>query len=194
MDKFKIVETPIKGLLIIETKVFKDDRGFFIESYNLRDFASLGIGINFVQDNHSFSRKGVLRGLHFQFKHPQGKLVRVISGKVFDVAVDIRPNSSTFGKWFGVELSDVNGLQFYIPPGFAHGFIALEENTHFFYKCTEYYYPQDELGIIWNDPILNIQWPIEQVNNITISEKDKNLPPFSEVKELLIKEESWRKL
>jgi dTDP-4-dehydrorhamnose 3,5-epimerase len=194
MDKFKVIETPIKGLLIIETKVFKDDRGFFIESYNLRDFASLGINVNFVQDNHSFSRKGVLRGLHFQFKHPQGKLVRVISGKVFDVAVDLRPESSTFGKWFGVELSDVNGLQFYIPPGFAHGFISLEENTHFFYKCTDFYYPEDELGIVWNDPFLNIQWPIGHVNEVIISDKDKKLLPFSEVKELIIKEESWGKL
>jgi dTDP-4-dehydrorhamnose 3,5-epimerase len=194
MDKFKVIETPIKGLLIIETKVFKDNRGFFIESYNLRDFASLGINVNFVQDNHSFSRKGVLRGLHFQFKHPQGKLVRVISGKVFDVAVDLRPESSTFGKWFGVELSDVNGLQFYIPPGFAHGFISLEENTHFFYKCTDFYYPEDELGIVWNDPFLNIQWPIGHVNEVIISDKDKKLLPFSEVKELIIKEESWGKL
>jgi dTDP-4-dehydrorhamnose 3,5-epimerase len=194
MDKFKVIETPIKGLLIIETKVFKDNRGFFIESYNLRDFASLGINVNFVQDNHSFSRKGVLRGLHFQFKHPQGKLVRVISGKVFDVAVDLRLESSTFGKWFGVELSDVNGLQFYVPLGFAHGFIALEENTHFFYKCTDFYYPEDELGIVWNDPFLNIQWPIGHVNEVIISDKDKKLLPFSEVKELIIKEESWGKL
>lgn len=194
MDKFKVIETPIKGLLIIETKVFKDNRGFFIESYNLRDFASFGINVNFVQDNHSFSRKGVLRGLHFQFKHPQGKLVRVISGKVFDVVVDLRPESSTFGKWFGVELSDVNGLQFYIPPGFAHGFISLEENTHFFYKCTDFYYPEDELGIVWNDPFLNIQWPIGHVNEVIISDKDKKLLPFSEVKELIIKEESWGKL
>jgi dTDP-4-dehydrorhamnose 3,5-epimerase len=194
MDKFKVIETPIKGLLIIETKVFKDDRGFFIESYNLRDFASLGINVNFVQDNHSMSKKGVLRGLHFQLKHPQGKLVQGISGKVFDVAVDLRPKSSTFGKWFGVELSDVNGLQFYIPPGFAHGFISLEENTHFFYKCTDFYYPEDELGIVWNDPFLNIQWPIGHVNEVIISDKDKKLLPFSEVKELIIKEESWGKL
>jgi len=194
MDKFKVIETPIKGLLIIETKVFKDNRGFFIESYNLRDFASLGINVNFVQDNHSMSKKGVLRGLHFQLQHPQGKLVRVISGKVFDVVVDLRPESSTFGKWFGVELSDVNGLQFYIPPGFAHGFISLEENTHFFYKCTDFYYPEDELGIVWNDPFLNIQWPIGHVNEVIISDKDKKLPLFREVKELLSKEESWRKL
>jgi dTDP-4-dehydrorhamnose 3,5-epimerase len=174
--------------------VFKDDRGFFIESYNLEDFADLGINANFVQDNHSMSKKGVLRGLHFQLKHPQGKLVRVISGRVYDVAVDLRFNSPTFGKWFGVELSDVNGLQFYIPPGFAHGFISLEKNTHFFYKCTDFYYPEDELGIVWNDPFLNIQWPIDHVNEVIISDKDKKLLPFSEVKELIIKEESWGKL
>jgi len=194
MDKFKVIETPIKNLLIIETKVFKDDRGFFIESYNLGDFAGLGINANFVQDNHSMSKKGVLRGLHFQLKHPQGKLVRVISRRVYDVAVDLRFNSPTFGKWFGVELSDVNGLQFYIPPGFAHGFISLEENTHFFYKCTDFYYPEDELGIVWNDSFLNIQWPIGHVNEVIISDKDKKLLPFSEVKELIIKEESWGKL
>jgi dTDP-4-dehydrorhamnose 3,5-epimerase len=193
MDKFKVIETPIKNLLIIETKIFKDDRGFFIESYNLRDFANLGINVNFVQDNHSMSKKGVLRGLHFQLQHPQGKLVRAISGKVFDVAVDLRINSSTFGKWYGVELSEDNGLQFCIPPGFAHGFITLEDNTHFFYKCTEFYYPNDELGIIWNDPELNIQWPIHQVDKVIISDKDRKLPSFNEMKELLIKEASWRK-
>jgi len=194
MEKFKVIETPIKDLIIIETKIFRDDRGFFIESYNLRDFASLEINVNFVQDNHSFSRKGVLRGLHFQLKYPQGKLVRVISGKVFDAAVDLRLSSPTFGKWYGIELSYDNGLQFYIPPCFAHGFISLEDNTHFFYKCTEFYYPNDELGIIWNDPVLNIQWPVNQVNNVIVSGKDKNLPSFNEVKEKIVKEASWRRL
>jgi dTDP-4-dehydrorhamnose 3,5-epimerase len=194
MEKFKVIETPIKGLLIIETKIFKDERGFFIESYNLRDFENLGIDANFLQDNHSFSRKGVLRGLHFQFKHPQGKLVRVISGKVFDVTVDLRPNSSTFGKWYGVELSCDNGFQLFISPGFAHGFITLEDNTHFFYKCTDFYHPDDELGITWNDPDLNIQWPTHQVNEVIVSDKDRKLPSFNEMKELLIKEASWRKL
>jgi dTDP-4-dehydrorhamnose 3,5-epimerase len=192
MEKFKVINTSIKGLLIIETKIFKDDRGFFIESYNKRDFKEIGLDVEFVQDNHSFSRKGVLRGLHFQLKHPQGKLVRVISGRVFDVAVDLRPHSPTLGKWYGVELSGENALQFYIPPGFAHGFIALEDNTHFLYKCTDFYYPNDELGIIWNDPDLNIRWPINQVEEIIISDKDKKLPTFREVKDLLTKEESWR--
>jgi len=194
MDKFKVIETPIKDLVIIETKIFKDDRGFFIESYNLRDFANLGINVNFVQDNHSFSRKGVIRALHFQLKHPQGKLVRVVSGKVFDVAVDLRVNSSTFGKWYGIELSGDNGLQFYIPLGFAHGLISLDDNTHFFYKCTEFYYPDDELSIIWNDTVLNIQWPANQVNEVIISDKDKKLPSFDKVKEIILKEASWRKL
>jgi dTDP-4-dehydrorhamnose 3,5-epimerase len=194
MEKFKVINTSIKGLLIIETKIFKDDRGFFIESYNKRDFKEIGFDVDFVQDNYSFSRKGVLRGLHFQLKHPQGKLVRVVSGKVFDVAVDLRLSSPSFGKWYGVELSGENALQFYIPPGFAHGFIALEENTHFFYKCTDFYYPEDELGIVWNDPFLNIQWLIDHVNEVIVSDKDRKLPSFNEVKELIIKEELWRKL
>jgi len=194
MDKFKVIETPIKDLLIIETKIFKDDRGFFIESYNKRDFASIGVNANFVQDNHSMSKKWVLRGIHFQFKHPQGKLVRVISGRVFDVAVDLRLSSPAFGKWFGVELSGDNGLQFYIPPGFAHGFIALEENTHFFYKCTDFYYSNDELGIIWNDKDINIQWPLDKVDEVIISEKDRKLQSFKEAVELIKKEKLWRRL
>jgi len=194
MEKFKVFGTPIKDLVIIETKVFKDDRGYFIESYNKRDFKEIGLDVEFVQDNHSFSRKGVLRGLHFQLKHPQGKLVRVISGRVFDVAVDLRLNSPTFGQWYGVGLSGENALQFYIPPGFAHGFISLYDDTYFFYKCTDFYYPTDELGIIWNDSDINIQWPINQVEEIIISDKDKKLPTFREVKDLLTKEESWRNL
>ncbi|MBC7320849.1 dTDP-4-dehydrorhamnose 3,5-epimerase [bacterium] len=188
MGKFRIIETPIKGLLLIETKVFRDDRGFFMESYNQKELKEIGFDLNFVQDNHSFSRKGVIRGLHFQLKYPQGKLVRVISGKVFDVAVDLRVNSPTFGEWFGVELMEGDGLQFYIPPGFAHGFISLEENTHFFYKCTEYYNSEDDFGIIWNDPKLNISWPLDKVENIIVSEKDKKLPSFEEVKDILIRE------
>lgn len=188
MGKFRIIETPIKGLLLIETKVFRDDRGFFMESYNQKELKEIGFDLNFVQDNHSFSRKGVIRGLHFQLKYPQGKLVRVISGKVFDVAVDLRVNSPTFGEWFGVELMEGDGLQFYIPPGFAHGFISLEEDTHFFYKCTEYYNSEDDFGIIWNDPKLNISWPLDKVENIIVSEKDKKLPSFKEVKDILIKE------
>ena len=150
--------------------------------------------VEFVQDNHSMSKKGVLRGLHFQLKHPQGKLVRVISGRVFDVVVDLRLSSSSFGKWYGVELSGDNGLQFYIPPNFAHGFLTLEDNTSFLYKCTEFYYPDDELGIIWNDLDLNIHWSLDQVSEVIISEKDRKLPSFKEVKEMIGREESWRKL
>ena len=185
MGKFNFIKTPIEGLIIVEQAVFEDERGFFMESYNYRDFKQGGIDMNFVQDNHSHSKKGVLRGLHFQIKHPQGKLVRVVKGKVFDVAVDIRKGSKTFGKWFGVELSDKNKKQFYIPPGFAHGFLALEDDTEFLYKCTDYYYPDDEGGIIWNDPTINIKWPLEGIDKLIISEKDKKLPEFSKVKKWL---------
>lgn len=181
MDKFKLIETPIKDLFIIESNVFKDKRGFFIESYNEKEYSKLGIGELFIQDNHSHSKKGVLRGLHFQLKYPQGKLVRVIRGRVFDVAVDLRKDSLTFGRWFGVELSCENNLQFYIPPYFAHGFIVLENNTDLFYKCTEYYHPEDELGIAWNDSILNIKWPLERIKKVIISDKDIELPTFKEV-------------
>ena len=194
MSKFKIIETPIKDLLIIETKIFKDDRGFFLESYNLRDFEEIGLDLKFVQDNISKSKKGVLRGLHFQLKHPQGKLVRVISGRVYDVAVDLRVNSPTFGRWFGIELKGEDGLAFYIPEGFAHGFLTLEDNTYFFYKCTEFYYPDDDLGVIWNDPEINISWPLEGIKELIISDKDKRLPSFREVKELIDREEAWRRL
>jgi len=194
MSKFKIIETPIKDLLIIETKIFKDDRGFFIESYNLRDFEEIGLDLKFVQDNISKSKKGVLRGLHFQLKHPQRKLVRVISGRVYDVAVDLRVNSPTFGRWFGIELTREDGLAFYIPGGFAHGFLTLEDNTYFFYKCTEFYYPDDDLGVIWNDLEINISWPLEGIKELIISDKDKRLPSFREVKELIGREETWRKL
>ena len=181
VEKFKFIKTPIEGLFIIETKVFQDDRGFFVESYNLNEFASNRLPETFVQDNHSHSKKGVLRGLHFQQNHPQGKLVRVIRGKVFDVAVDLRKDSPTFGKWFGLDLSEENNLEFYIPPSFAHGFLALEDDTDFLYKCTDYYFPEDEYGIIWNDPTININWPIEKVDMLIISEKDKNLITFNEM-------------
>ena len=194
MSKFKIIETPIKDLLIIETKIFKDDRGFFLESYNLRDFEEIGLDLKFVQDNISKSKKGVLRGLHFQLRHPQGKLVRVISGRVYDVAVDLRVNSPTFGRWFGIELKGEDGLAFYIPEGFAHGFLTLEDNTYFFYKCTEFYYPDDDLGVIWNDPEINISWSLEGIKELIISDKDKRLPSFREVKELIDREATWRRL
>jgi len=187
MMKFQLFETPIKDLLLIKTKLFKDERGFFIESYNKKTFEMLGINANFIQDNQSLSKKGVLRGLHFQLRHPQGKLVRVISGRAFDVAVDLRANSHTFGKWFGIELSQKNGLQMYIPPGFAHGFLSLSDKTIFFYKCTEYYFPDDELGIIWNDTDLGIKWPLKTIRQLIISDKDKKLPVFQKVKSIILK-------
>jgi dTDP-4-dehydrorhamnose 3,5-epimerase len=165
----------IEGLFEIFPKVFEDGRGYFFESYSKKDFNAAGININFVQDNQSRSSRGVLRGLHFQKNHPQGKLVRVIQGEVFDVAVDIRPGSSGVGKWCGVVLSEKEQNQFYIPPGFAHGFLVLSETCVLSYKCTDFYHPEDEGGIIWNDPVINIKWPDLDTEYI-LSEKDKKLP------------------
>ena len=162
----------IEGLLVITPTVHGDDRGYFMETYNQNDLKEAGYDMVFVQDNQSMSTKGVLRGLHFQKKYPQGKLVRVIKGTVFDVAVDIRKGSSTFGKWFGVELSEENKKQFYIPEGFAHGFLVLSDVAEFCYKCTDFYHPNDEGGIAWNDPEIGIEWPEVQAD-INLSEKDK---------------------
>lgn len=173
MSKFKITKCEIEGLYILEPKVFYDDRGYFMETYNQNDFDELGLNMKFVQDNESKSKRGVLRGLHFQKKHPQGKLVRVIKGSVYDVAVDIRKSSKTFGKWVGVELSEENKKQFYIPEGFAHGFLVLSEEAQFVYKCSDFYYPEDEGGIIYNDSTINISWPIPEDMEVVISEKDK---------------------
>lgn len=159
MSQIKLVKTPIEDLFIIEPTVHRDGRGYFMETYNLRDMEEAGLNVTFVQDNQSMSVKGVLRGLHFQRKHPQGKLVRVIKGKVFDVAVDMRSKSPTFGKWYGVELSEENKKQFYIPEGFAHGFLVLSDTAEFCYKCTDLYYPDDQDGIAWNDPTIGIIWP-----------------------------------
>ena len=159
MGQIKVQEAFIKGLYIIEPTVHGDSRGFFMETYNKNDLKEFGIDVEFVQDNQSMSTKGVLRGLHYQINHPQGKLVRVIRGCVFDVAVDIRKGSETFGKWFGIELSAENKKQFYISPGFAHGFIVLSDEAEFCYKCTDFYHPNDEGGIAWNDPQIGIKWP-----------------------------------
>lgn len=154
-----VIETPLAGLLVLEPKVFGDDRGFFFESFNARRFAELtGVSAPFVQDNHSRSVKGVLRGLHYQIQQPQGKLVRVTAGAVWDVAVDIRQNSPTFGQWFGLELSAENKRQMYIPPGFAHGFTPLTESAEFLYKTTDYWAPEHERTILWNDPAIGIDW------------------------------------
>lgn len=176
MGKIKVSECivdslTIKGLYIIEPKVFKDERGYFVETYNRNDFEEAGLNMTFVQDNQSMSVKGVLRGLHFQKEHPQGKLVRVLKGEVFDVAVDLIKDSATFGKWFGVILSDENKKQFYISEGFAHGFLVLSETAEFAYKCTDFYNPTDEGGIAWNDSEIAIKWP--KVGDLIISEKDK---------------------
>ena len=149
----------IEGLFVIEPTVFKDERGYFMETYNQNDFKEAGLDMVFVQDNQSMSVKGVLRGLHFQKQFPQGKLVRAVRGTVFDVAVDLRTSSETYGKWFGVELSAENKKQFYIPEGFAHGFLVLSDEAEFAYKCTDFYHPGDEGGLAWNDPEIGICWP-----------------------------------
>ena len=159
MGNFNFTETKIKGVYIIEPKVFGDNRGYFMETYNKEHFAEAGLTMNFVQDNESSSSKGVLRGLHFQTKHTQGKLVRVTKGEVFDVAVDLRKGSKTYGKWYGVELTEENKKQFLIPKGFAHGFLVLSEIAEFCYKCDDFYHANDEGGLAWNDPEININWP-----------------------------------
>ncbi|MEI6780816.1 MAG: dTDP-4-dehydrorhamnose 3,5-epimerase [Verrucomicrobiota bacterium] len=157
-----VLNCHIPGLLIIEPKVFGDTRGFFLETWNRRRYGEAGLDVDFVQDNVSFSRRGILRGLHFQNPKPQGKLLQVLQGEVFDVAVDIRRSSPTFGKWHGLVLSGENKTQFYIPAGFAHGFVVLSETALFQYKCTELYSPQDEMAIRWDDPDLGIQWPLTE--------------------------------
>lgn len=180
MDKFKFIETGIKDLYVVESMVFGDSRGYFMETYNALDFNDAGLNLVFVQDNESHSTKGVLRGLHFQHEHTQGKLVRVTHGEVYDVAVDLRKKSDTYGKWYGVYLSDENKKQFYVPTGFAHGFLVISDTAEFVYKCTDYYHPQSEGGILWNDPEIGIQWPIDNINSIILSDKDKNLKSLKE--------------
>jgi dTDP-4-dehydrorhamnose 3,5-epimerase len=173
-----IVEAcPLEGLYEIKPRVFGDRRGYFFESYSQRDFHAAGLAMAFVQDNQSRSERGVLRGLHFQKEHPQGKLVRVIEGEVFDVAVDLRPGSPTRGKWHGLVLSGEKQNQFYIPEGFAHGFLVMSETAVFAYKCTDFYYPEEEGGIRWDDPGLGIAWPDLGMGYL-LSEKDNNLPCF----------------
>lgn len=186
---FKKIETGIKDLFIIEPQIFEDSRGFFLESYNYNTFKEIGIENIFVQDNHSKSLKGVLRGLHFQKgEYSQAKLVRVLKGAVLDIAIDLRKNSETFGKYVTVELNEKNKKMFFIPRNFAHGFLTLENNTEFFYKCDNFYNPKSEAGIMWNDKDLNIEWNFKKYgineNELIISEKDKKNMSFKEYKKI----------
>ena len=183
MGKFNFIKTPIQDLYIIEPTIFGDNRGYFMETYNYNEFKQAGLDMIFVQDNQSKSKKGVLRGLHFQKTKPQGKLVRVIDGEVFDVAVDLRKNSKTYGKWYGIVLSSENKKQFYVPEGFAHGFLVLSETAEFVYKCTNFYDPADECGLMWNDPDIGIEWPVGNDTDIILSTKDKNHPLMSQLQE-----------
>lgn len=182
MGQIKVTTCDIEGLKVIEPKVFGDARGYFFESYDYNDYAAAGITQEFVQDNQSASKKGVLRGLHFQKNFPQDKLVRVINGEVFDVAVDLREGSKTYGKWFGVVLSAENKKQFFIPKNFAHGFVVLSDYAEFAYKCTDFYHPDDEGGIIWNDPDIGIDWPVEDESELIFSDKDQKWPQFKDYK------------
>lgn len=180
MGNFKFTETKIKDVFIIEPKVFGDHRGYFMETYKEQDFLEAGLSYKFVQDNQSSSRKGVLRGLHFQKMHPQAKLVRVLTGEVFDVAVDLRKGSETYAQWVGVLLSSENKKQFMIPRGFAHGFVVVSDYAEFAYKCDEVYHPEDEGGLLWDDPDIAIEWP--KVGEVILSDKDKKNPTLAECK------------
>lgn len=180
MGNFTFTVTKIKGVYIIDVKTYGDYRGYFMETYKESDFHEAGLDYRFVQDNQSSSRRGVLRGLHFQKTYPQAKLVRVLRGEVFDVAVDLRKGSGTYGQWVGALLSGENKRQFMIPRGFAHGFVVVSDYAEFAYKCDEFYHPEDEGGLIWNDPDIGIEWP--DVGEIILSEKDKKNPSLSESK------------
>lgn len=180
MSNFTFESTPIEGMIIVTPKVFGDDRGYFMETYKYEEFAAAGLDMQFVQDNQSKSKKGVLRGLHYQTTNPQGKLVRVIHGEVFDIGVDLRAGSETFGKWFGLCLSAENKKQLYVPEGFAHGFLVLSEEAEFVYKCTRTYDSSGEGGLRWDDPDIAVEWPLGGVKEIFLSEKDKAQPFFAE--------------
>ncbi len=180
MSNFTFTETKINGVYIIDVKTHGDHRGYFMETYKEEDFIAAGLDYKFVQDNQSSSRKGVLRGLHFQKRFPQAKLVRVLKGEVFDVAIDLRKGSETYGQWVGVLLSEENHRQFMIPRGFAHGFVVVSDHAEFAYKCDEKYHPEDEGGILWNDPDVGIEWP--GISEIILSDKDKRNPTLAESK------------
>ena len=181
MGKFNFIKTDIEGVFIIEPTAFGDERGYFMETYQYNDFAAAGIDVKFVQDNQSMSKKGVLRGLHFQKQFPQSKLVRVIRGEVYDVAVDLREGSPTYGKYVGVLLSAENKRQFFIPKNFAHGFLVLSDEAEFVYKVDDFYHPNDEGGLMWNDPTVGVNWPIEDGIEIILSEKDKVNPTLENI-------------
>ena len=171
----KVIPTAIADVIILEPSVFGDSRGFFLESFNRKAFGAItGLDVDFVQDNHSRSARGILRGLHYQIRRPQGKLVRVVRGAVFDVSVDLRRSSPTFGQWVGVELTEDSHRQLWVPPGFAHGFYVLSDHADFLYKTTDYYFPEHERSLSWNDPAIAISWPLEQGTEPVVSEKDKN--------------------
>ena len=182
MGKFNFIKTSIDGVIIVEPTAYGDSRGYFMETYQKEDFVKGGITVDFVQDNQSMSTKGVLRGLHFQKQFSQSKLVRCIRGEVFDVAVDLRDGSPTFGKWEGVILSAENKRQFFIPKNFAHGFLVLSDEAEFVYKVDDFYHPNDEGGLMWNDPDIGIDWPITEDMTINLSDKDKIHPPFKDFK------------
>ena len=183
----KIIQTHLPGVVVIEPKVFGDKRGFFLETFRQDVLQQAGINVTFVQDNHSRSGQGVLRGMHYQLTQTQGKLVRVTSGSVFDVAVDVRHGSPTFGQWYGTQLDEESMRMMYVPPGYAHGFVVLSESADFLYKCTDYYHPESEQGIAWDDPDIGIEWPIKNLtSDIALSEKDK--------KNVLLKDQSIDKL
>lgn len=181
MGKITVEDTPIEGLKVITPSVFGDSRGYFMESYNYNDFKEAGMDYVFVQDNQSASKKGVLRGMHFQLNYPQDKLVRVIRGEVFDAVIDLREGSKTYGQWYGVRLSEENKKMFMIPKGFAHGFLVLSDYAEFAYKCTDFYHPNDEGGIIYNDPDIAIEWPIPEGMELTMSDKDVKWPTLKEL-------------
>lgn len=180
MGKITVETCEIEGLKVITPTVFGDARGYFMETYSKRDYEEAGIPDDFVQDNQSASKKGVLRGLHFQINHPQAKLVRVISGEVFDVAVDLRKGSATYGKWHGVLLTAENKKSFYVPKGFAHGFVVLSDYAEFFYKCSDFYTPGDEGGLMYNDPDIGVEWPIPAGMELTLSDRDTKWPSWKE--------------
>lgn len=185
MAKFTFTTCDIEGLFTVDPTVFGDDRGYFMETFNDAAFRAAGYTLDFVQDNQSKSKKGVLRGLHMQVNNPQGKLVRVIRGEVFDVAVDMRRGSPTLGRWHGVLLSEQNNRQFFVPEGFAHGFLVISDEAEFVYKCTRLYDASDELGIIYNDADIGVEWPLNTIGAPTLSEKDENLPSFKEALNIL---------